>query len=198
MDLTTAWARYRLNEVIKLAGNNFVYCDTDSVKYLGSLDLTEYNRERIKDSKANGAFATDNKGIIHYMGVYESEGYSIPNRFKTMGAKKYVLEDSRGKLHITIAGVNKKDGGSELGSLENFKEGFVFVKAGGTESVYNDNVHFSYDYNGHEVEITDNVVIRDSTYTLGITADYMRILQGVWRIAYHNENIKEILNEREG
>lgn len=51
----------------------FVYCDTDSVKYLGEIDLSKFNAERIKDSKRSGAYATDPKGITHYMGVYEKE-----------------------------------------------------------------------------------------------------------------------------
>ena len=180
----TRWARYRLHEVIQIAGHNAVYWDTDSVKYLGNIDVTRYNDERIKDSTKSGAFATDRNGKIHYMGVFEDEGYKTPNRFKTMGAKKYVLEDSNGKLHITIAGVNKKEGGKELKKLSNFKEGFTFKKAGGTESVYNDNVHFTYAKDGHLLESTDNVVIRDSTYKLGLTADYLRILNRVWKLSY--------------
>src|SRR5699024_2468323 len=39
----TAWARYRLHEGLKLAGNDAVYIDTDSIKCLRELDLTEYN-----------------------------------------------------------------------------------------------------------------------------------------------------------
>ena len=54
-------ARYRLQEEIKLAGENFVYCDTDSVKNVGNIDWTEYNKQREKDSKASGAFAIDPK-----------------------------------------------------------------------------------------------------------------------------------------
>ena len=39
------------------------------------------------------------------MGLFEIEDHI--KRFKTMGAKKYAYEDDEGKLHITIAGVNK-------------------------------------------------------------------------------------------
>lgn len=186
--------------MIDVAGHDFVYCDTDSVKYLGKISLTAYNRQRIRDSKKNGAYAYDNAGNIHYMGVFENEGYELPNRFSTMGAKKYVLEDHDGNLHITIAGVNKKEGGKELGKIENFKEGFIFRKAGGTESVFNDNVDMTIEAEGRPLHITDNVVIRDSTYTLGLTADYLRILQGCFEIAYseneiyglyHKKNMKE-------
>ena len=192
----TAWRRYRLHEMIDIAGHDFVYCDTDSVKYLGKISLTAYNRQRIKDSKKNGAYAYDNAGNIHYMGVFENEGYEHPNRFSTMGAKKYVLEDHTGKLHITIAGVNKKKGGEELGKIENFKEGFIFYKAGGTESVFNDNMDMIIQAEGRPLHITDNVVIRDSTYTLGLTADYLRLLQGCYEIAYSENEIYGIYHKK--
>ena len=182
----TAWARYRLQEAIFAAGHNFVYCDTDSVKYLGKIDLTAYNEARIADSKKNGAYAVDSKGVTHYMGVFEPEGHY--EKFATMGAKKYCYVED-GQLHITIAGVNKSKGAEELGSIENFREGFVFRKAGGTESVYNDLIDIDYEIDGHTVRITDNVVIRDSEYTLGLTEEYFRILEGCAEIKYSDRDI---------
>lgn len=169
---------------------NFIYSDTDSIKYTGDADFTDYNRHMEELAQEAGAVAVDNKGELHYMGVYEDEGYSLPNRFETMGAKKYVLEDKDKKLHITIAGVNKAKGGEELGKLENFKDGFVFSKAGGTESVYNDDVSMIYKTeDGHSLHITDNVVIRESEYTLGITAEYRAILDGLVDIKYSDHDI---------
>lgn len=176
----TAWARYRLQEGIKLAGDGFVYCDTDSVKYIGDIDWTEYNQKRIADSKKSGAFATDPAGITHYMGVFEFDG-EYPE-FKTLGAKKYAYTlKEGGETHVTIAGVNKKEGGKELdkyGGLKAFEPGFVFQSAGGTESVYNDHPEIgTIVREGHKIEITPNVVIRNSTYTLGITDEYEKILE---------------------
>lgn len=182
----TAWARYRLHEGIMAAGHNFVYCDTDSVKYIGDIDLTAFNQARIEDSKKNGAYAVDSKGVTHYMGVFEPEGQY--EKFSTMGAKKYCYVED-GQLHITIAGVNKSKGAEELEQIENFKEGFVFRKAGGTESLYNDHVDFDYDVEGHTVRITDNVVIRDSEYTLGLTEEYLRILEGCAEIKYSDHDM---------
>ena len=176
----TAWARYRLQEGIKLAGENFVYCDTDSVKYIGNIDWTAYNKQREKDSKASGAFATDPKGITHYMGVYEADGeYS---EFKTLGAKKYAYNyEPGGKTYVTIAGVTKKSGGAELdenGGLKAFSPGFTFVKAGGTEAIYNDDPEIkTVVRDGKQINITPNIVIKDSTYTLGITAEYASLLK---------------------
>ena len=174
----TAWARYRLEEGIRLVGDGFIYCDTDSVKFVGDANFASYNRQRVKDSKKSGAYATDPKGNVHYMGVYEYEGQY--EQFRTLGAKKYCYVVN-GKLHATIAGVSKRDGGNELekaGGIEAFKPGFIFRDAGGTESIYNDAPNMQYTMpNGETIEITSNVVIRDSTYTLGLAAEYERLLR---------------------
>lgn len=177
---TTAHARYALQEGIKMAGDNFVYCDTDSVKYLGEIDWTAYNAERIKASTESGAYATDPKGITHYMGVYEDDGFYA--EFKTLGAKKYAYTHTPGgKTFVTIAGVTKKKGGAELdkyGGLKAFDPGFVFVEAGGTEAIHNDHPEIgTLEIDGHTLYIHPNTVIKDSTYTLGITAEYENILQ---------------------
>ena len=173
----TAWARYRLEEGIKLAGDNFVYCDTDCVKYVQEIDWNPYNAKRIKDSIANGAYADDPAGERHYMGVYEQE--KTDQRFKTLGAKKYAFEQD-GKTYITVAGVNKRLGGKELerfGGLDAFNEGFIFREAGGMESVYNDEPYGYVNIDGHELYVGTNVLLRDSTYSLGITDEYRRILE---------------------
>lgn len=173
----TAWARYRLEEGIKLAGDQFVYCDTDCVKYVRDIDWRAYNAQRIKDSTANGAFADDPSGERHYMGVYEQE--KTDQRFKTLGAKKYAFEQD-GKTYITVAGVNKRLGGKELerfGGLDAFNEGFIFREAGGMESVYNDEPYGYVNIDGHELYVGTNVLLRDSTYSLGITDEYRRILE---------------------
>lgn len=207
----TAWARYELFTAIQLIENtpgaHFVYCDTDSVKYIGKVDFTAYNNERIEECKKTHSFATDPKGVTHYMGVFESEnnpdtGYAYLE-FRTMGAKKYAyITDytrtekrkikignsefeytwiGKGACHVTVSGVNKKLGGAELDDfmgLDSFAEGFTFIKAGGTESVYSDKPSRKWYRKGnHKAEITANVSILPSTYTLGISGEYDRILR---------------------
>lgn len=183
----TAWSRYRLQLMIDQAGINFVYADTDSVKYMGELDLTEFNRDRIEECERNKAWAVDRNGVTHYIGVFEDDGSYL--RFKTLGSKKYCYEDMNGKLHITIAGVNKKIGPDELQKIENFKEGFIFNRAGGTESVFNDDMDYTIMVDGHKLHITDNILIRNSSYTLGITAEYRAILKGLCDIKYSDHDI---------
>ena len=176
----TAWARLRLYEGQKLAGDNGVYCDTDSVKYINDIDWEPYNAQRIADSKASGSYATDPAGITHYMGVYEQEHTMA--RFRSWGAKKYAYQfEPGGKTYVTISGVNKGYGGPELdehGGLEAFKPGFVFHRAGGTESVYNDHTKEYIQYaDGHELELGPNILIRDSTYEVSVATDYDRLLK---------------------
>ena len=185
----TAWARYMLylgvQNVLK-QGGDFIYCDTDSVKYTGNVDWTEYNNARIKECLESGAYATDKKGVTHYMGVFESEdnketGYAY-YAFRTMGAKKYAYQETPGgETHCTIAGVNKKKGGKELdqhGGLDAFQEGFTFYDAGGTESRYSDIPTVKeYSVDGHTVEVISNISILPSMYTLGVTGEYERIIK---------------------
>ena len=182
----TAWARLRLEEGIRLAhqpGAEFLYCDTDSVKYLGAIDWSTYNAQRVEDSIKSGAWADDPSGERHYMGVYEQE--HDMSEFSTMGAKKYVYRDAKsGKLICTIAGVGKSAGAKELeaaGGITAFRDGFTFYEAGGLEALYNDRPEIDrWEVEpGRSVPITANVVLRESTYTLGLTAEYLRLLRGV-------------------
>lgn len=172
----TAWARYRLFEMQKLCGRKLVYWDTDSVKFVGDVDFSGYNRIRMRDSKKHGAFADDPKGTRHFMGVAEPDAeYKL---FKTLGAKKYVYEDEKG-VHVTIAGVDKKKGGRELeklGGVAAFKEGLIFREAGGVDLVYNDDDNFLWKTPEGNVMITRNVSIVESEYTVGVTWDYGNLL----------------------
>lgn len=183
---TTARAREQLQVAINMTDDNFVYCDTDSVKFIddGTVDFTKYNKSRQQDSIKNGGVATDRTGKQYYLGLYDYEG--TYRQFITMGAKKYAYVDNADQLHITVAGCVKSTGAKELaerGGLEAFQEGFTFYKAGGTESVYNDiRDPVTLSIGGHDLTITSNVLIKQSTYTLGVTGEYKRILShpAIW------------------
>lgn len=184
---TTARARAELEKMMNIVGaERFVYCDTDSVKFIddGSVSFEKYNVSRKLDSEKNGGVGIDRKGNKYYLGVCDYEG--TYQKFVSLGAKKYAYVDNKNQLHITVAGVGKSIGAVELaerGGIESFKEGFTFYKAGGTESVYNDDPEVKRLTVGeHSLEITSNVLIKDSTYTLGITGEYRKILENpaIW------------------
>ena len=176
----TARAREKLQRGIDLCGINFVYCDTDSCKYIGSVDWTPLNNELLKVAEEAGAYAIDAMGKKHYMGVYElDEAFT---EFKTMGAKKYAYRDLEGKLHITIAGVNKHIGAIELeraGGLKAMVDGYKFIYAGGLEARYSDfpDVHEFITEDDIPIQITRNVSLVSNTKTLGTTAEYKELLE---------------------
>lgn len=194
----TAWARLKLKEMINIVGDDFVYCDTDSVKFIVSdkynkivEEINNYNDNLKALSISNNGMAIDSKGKTHYLGVYEYE--ETYKRFKTLGAKKYVYEDSENELHITIAGVPKKAGAKELKCIENFKTGFIFSHTGKLESLYNDTDYGLYNPDGeknHNIYIYSNVVLRESTYQIGLSAEYIRILESIGNWNDFIESIK--------
>ena len=173
-----AHARAQLQAGLDLVGSdNVVYCDTDSVKYIGSADWTDYNAQRMQRAIDAGCYADDKNGRRFYMGTFDDdENYS---RFRSWGAKKYAYETEEGDLHITVAGVPKKDGAVELskkGGLDVFKPGFVFSDINKLEAVYNDENIGRTRIDGRMVNITKNIVLRPTTYSLSITDEYSALL----------------------
>lgn len=186
----TAWARMELEEGLDLiAPEDFLYSDTDSIKFLGNYDkeFEKYNAGIRETSAKNGASAVDAKGKRHYLGVFEYDGHY--DEFCTLGAKKYVYTDGSG-LHCTIAGVNKKLGAKELeraGGITAFKEGFTFYEAGGLESIYNDYPPMKdVTIDGRKIDVIKNIYLKDSTYTLGLTGEYKRLIDDLQFWRYYN------------
>lgn len=193
-----SWGRYELqrgiDHILYSGTADFVYCDTDSCKYVGEIDWEEINKDIRKTSEKNNTFATDPQGDKHFMGLWEDEGRYL--EFKTMGAKKYAytaLEENKKtgeleeKLHITIAGVNKKIGAIELkraGGLKAMNEGFTFKYAGGLEARYSDHPDIGEWINedGLPIPITRNVSLVENTKTLGLTAEYRELLNTIRRL----------------
>lgn len=186
----TAWARLELERGIRIAGEYTVYCDTDSVKYLDvpGISFEAYNKEKKELSFKNGAYGDLRDGTRMYMGIYEPDGQY--DYFATWGSKKY-CSVTDGKLKLTISGVGKnksdpeKDGAHELaenGGIDRFvSNDFTFVKAGGLQARYYDGGE-DYDYEvepGKFVRITAGCFLVPSTYKMGISADYKRLLDGL-------------------
>lgn len=190
---TTAYARAALQQGIDLAGHRLVYSDTDSIKVDGEIDLTTLNYKREQLARKTGAFAADEQGHMHYMGVYQQDGRY--DQFVSVGAKRY-CDITNGHMDITVSGVTKDKNPvtgqllsvQELGCIQNFKEGFIFYKAGGTASLYNDSDNFDYtdQDTGRTVHISNNVVIIDSSYQINNDKNYLKLIQdinlyGVWK-----------------
>lgn len=183
---TTAYARKQLQDAIRLCGDRIVYCDTDSVKVLGDIDLSRLNDKLKQTAIQRKAYADDMSGNRHYIGVFEFDGHY--DQFITQGAKRYAYM-SDGKMGITVAGVSKKineDTGipfavEELKTLDRFRVGMKWKKAGGTISVYNDTADFDLEdpETGKKVHITKNVAIVPSTYIMSYSRDYRLLLNEI-------------------
>lgn len=188
----TAVARVRLQEMIDMCGNDFVYCDTDSCKmlnpeqYLKSFE--EYNKKWIEYADKCGCdyFAYTKDGEKQILGVADYEGEY--DKFKTLGAKKYAVEKN-GELEITIAGVPKKAGAQLMGSLDNFRIGYRFdVKDSDSVKLrqdwkktltYNDDFNELFIVDGKELHIQSNVAILRTTYELNITDEYQELISNL-------------------
>lgn len=115
----TAYARRNLFTAIYELKNNYVYSDTDSVKFTDKNSYQKYfdTYNAVVRQKLLRACKYHNfdisrcepetiKGVKKLLGVWDFEG--IYKRFKTLGAKRYMTESEDGQISITVSGVNKK------------------------------------------------------------------------------------------
>lgn len=173
----TAHARALLQQAIDAVGvQHFLYCDTDSVKFIEEGCVVDFDALFPGDSFV----ALDPKGREQRMGrMLEDARYSA---FRTLGAKKYaVIYEDTGELEITVAGVGKMEGSAELkaaGGLTAFKPGLIF-KSGGIDAVYNDLDNYSIQIGPKNLLITRNVSLIEGEYTLGLSNSYQMLLDEI-------------------
>ena len=186
----TAYAREHLengfHEVMR-QGGRIVYCDTDSIKYTGEVDFSVFNAAVKKKSHT-----VNYNGRSYTLGVYDVE--RTADKFKTLGAKKYVAEYGD-DLKITIAGVPKIKGSEELkaaGGIYAFDKGFTF-HAGKLMSVYNDEP-IEINADGRKICSMSDVTLYETTYTVGITQDYQELLDDL--LTYRRVNVMIDINKQ--
>lgn len=176
----TAYARRELEDGLNIAGLDTIYCDTDSVKFIGNHDseFEAYNKRLNKECEERGIknYAEVN-GKRFYMGIFDKEkGY---DEFITLGAKKYAFLQN-GKLGITVSGLSKKKGAEELvrkGGLRRFQRNEVFYNSGRTIAQYNSAEVHDITVDGCTFSTASNLAIVDTTYTLGITDTMLDIIE---------------------
>ena len=179
--IVAALGRVRLQRLIDCCGEDFVYCDTDSVFFrhpekvwpkLRAMDEAEAVKRRQCGMQIS---YKDIKGREHELGGIDDEGNCD---FKGFGAKKYATMQD-GKLTCTIAGVPKKAGSRLIGSLENFQLGFNFKgKDTGKNCLwYNPDPGITlHDEQGRPIEIHANVAMLPCDYLLSLSQDYEECL----------------------
>lgn len=114
----TAYARRNLFTAIESIGSDFIYSDTDSVKYLNPEKhekyFYNYNAEIYRKIERAADFhhfsplefsPANRKGEQKTIGLWDFEG--IYDEFKTLGAKRYLVRKGD-KWELTMAGANKR------------------------------------------------------------------------------------------
>ena len=116
----TAYARRNLWLGILSFKNDYIYTDTDSIKFFNfekhKAFIDGYNRMVINKQLKTLEYYNLNpnllspktvKGESKPLGVWDFEGHYT--RFKTLGAKRYLFEED-GQLYLTVAGLSKMNG----------------------------------------------------------------------------------------
>ena len=121
-----AYARVALFTAICEFGTDYIYSDTDSVKVINADKHREYFERYNKMITERLETALDHHGLPHdlihpktvkgeekHLGIWDFDGSY--ERFKTIGAKRYMVEysddprnDKPGDISITVSGLNKK------------------------------------------------------------------------------------------
>lgn len=197
----TAYARANLWTGILNIQNDYVYSDTDSIKFLNyeahkpfiewyNRFVTQKLKTMCKELKLDYELLAPKtiKGVSKPLGVWDFEG--IYTRFKTLGAKRYLVEKD-GKLQITVAGLSKQDGVNYMLECSEQNHDKVFDMF--TDELYIDGEHtgkMTHTYIDDEQEAlitdylgnTEHVIAKSAVYlencefTLSISKEYGKFL----------------------
>ena len=192
----TAHCRNRLQRAIDLVAGDAIYCDTDSLKFLGDhdSDFEKLNAEILEEANKcqllTSCDVTDprDNSVIHYqLGIWEKE--KTYKTFKSLGAKKYAYTYDKDKsgnpdnsLHITVAGLSKSKGGEWLtnhGGMSKFRIDTIIPAghSGRTVSDYKDYLSpYTLRFNGESIWTGSAIAIYETTYKFSITDEYEELL----------------------
>lgn len=191
----TAWARYDLWKGIFELREDYLYSDTDSVKFINPEQHTKFFkvcndgiRRRIKkEEERNGItyhIPKTIKGIEKPLGEWDDDGRYA--KFKTLGAKRYMYEE-QGELHITIAGISKKKGCNYIAKQNDpwsfFSNGMMIPAecSGKTIAKYRDIPCEAVitDRYGISVKMNENscVYITESDYTMSMSKNFLKYIE---------------------
>ena len=105
----TANARFNLLSNLYKIGEDAVYCDTDSIKFLNAEKhmqvFDEWNKNMIAINKAMCIERNLDFDIFSDLGCFDLDGHY--EQMKTLGSKRYLVKEN-GKYKATIAGLPKK------------------------------------------------------------------------------------------
>ena len=145
----SAFARKNLMTIIEEIDFDGIYCDTDSLFYIGEHDefINKFNTQI-----SNKIETMCNHYNIEFNGLEELGHFQKEDdvkEFKALNAKRYALRNYDDTIEITVSGVNKEEGAKALTSLEEFENGFSF------EHKYCKRNVIVYHSNQEEITFTD-------------------------------------------
>lgn len=196
---TTAHTRKRLFQMIDLVADDYIYSDTDSVKF------TNYEKYAKEINIINDNILNDlNKMTNHYnidynlikpinikgeskpIGIWECDGEY--KRFKTLGAKRYLFEDYKDNIEMVVSGLPKKVI-TELRKKMNNDEIFTFFNnemhikkeiSHKNTHVYIDEekTYYVTDYLGNNQLVTSpsSIFLEKADYNMYLGSDYLELL----------------------
>ena len=201
----TAYARKNLWEGILNIGEDYIYSDTDSIKLLNYKKhipfIKWYNTELNKKLKKMCDFRKIDftmlkpktiEGIEKPIGVWDYEG--TYTHFKTLGAKRYLVRESNGKMVMTVAGLSKKNGieymericnNDYMKVFENFTDDLYIPsnETGKSTHTYIDNEFNGViiDYTGKELQVNSrsSIHLEPCDFTLSISEQYTKFLKNL-------------------
>lgn len=198
-------ARLALWTAILELGQDYIYSDTDSVKFINmeahkdyfdqyNEHITNKIRKACKINKLNfeDTHPKTVKGVEKPLGVWDFDGYY--KRFKTLGAKRYLVETEDGEIKATIAGANKKLVSKYIASKDNpfeFFEDKMSVDKEHSGRLIHAYIDDPYDYEitdylgnhytGHELS---GIHLAESEYNLKLSPIYAQLL-GLRETRFH-------------
>ena len=190
---------------LDLSLDDYCYSDTDSVKIRNFARNKAYfdaYNERIKRKmlamckarKIDPALIAPKtiEGVEKPLGVWDYDGHY--KRFKTLGAKRYMIEKDDGTHNITVSGVNKKMAVPYLEKLAKEKNVDIFdlfdddliipeEATGKNIHAYIDDeksgVAFDYMGNAFEYDELSAVHLEETSYSLSMSERFMDYINGL-------------------
>ena len=203
----TAYARRNLlNAIIKNCPHNFVYCDTDSIKFIGKDNFIDTNKQLPEEYKEIPSFAL--------LGRFDKDAEY--EEFLCYGAKKYSYVE-HGNIYLTVAGLPHYTAGdmqieykgeinSSLKKLQDFRCGLRFINCKHGHKYITTDYSFDLDDDNqvinlevtkdetikylkkHKIQTGGGVVIYDVDYCLDMTPSDKAIIK------QHDRGLKHWLN----
>lgn len=200
----TAYARRNLWQGILVTGEDYIYSDTDAIKFTNydkyKWFIDGYNQRITKKVQRMCKYHNlDPKrfqpktieGVVKPIGIWELDGhYSM---FKTLGAKRYMVEHADTKeLHLTCSGLKdnglqylKKQYKDNITVMENFDDD-LFIPAEETGSMSHTYIDHKCildvtDHHGKTVSVTtlSGVHLEGESFTLSMTDTYLDFIHKV-------------------